>query len=179
MAIRNRAWAIVVIIAVVVIVGCSGPVRHQGPIRLISDHGPSAQGGLVVLGPTIDAVRIELSRLAAQQPSFQMDHVEIANGCSEQQCWPRAMSEPGEIYLATEAGTRCGPLKFYSATITADLMALKFEYEGNQCRGAADMSPLQPLTLFSLTPSTGSALPNHIRISQYGATFSPQVIGSF
>ena len=153
MAIRNRtASAAALVLTVVGIVACSGPVRHQGPIRLISDDGPASEMNAVMIGPTLDAVRTELSKVDS-------------NLCSEQQCWSRVASEPGEEYLATVAGTRCGPLKFYSASVTADALALVFEYKANQCGGAASQSPLEPLSVFSITRPSGSALPNLIRIT--------------
>ena len=113
-----------------------------------------------MIGPTLDAVRTELSKVDS-------------NLCSEQQCWSPVASEPGEEFLVTVAGTGCGPLKFYSASVTADALALVFEYTANQCGGAAGQLPLQPLSVCSITRPSGSALPNHIRITSYGRTYSP------
>ena len=171
---KKLSSVLIAIVGGLSLAGCSSDTRHQGPIQLVSTDGPPARLALVVVGPTIDAIRKELSVEPAKSQLLK-----VLNLCSEMQCWPNVASHPGEEYVATVAGTRCGPLSFYSASVTRDLVLLTFRYKSNQCGGAAAQSPFQPLDLFSLKAPIGSALPNNVRIVSYGQTYSAQVAGSF
>lgn len=162
---NRAAWPMVAILAVLTITACSGSLNHQGPIRLISNEGPAGRVGFVAVGPTVDAVRAELSG----------DTRDVLAG---QPFWAQVASKPGQEYLATLAGTRCSPLSLYSAIITSETVTLTFEFKPNQCGGAAAQSSFQPLSLFSLPRPAGTLLPNQVRIVGLGPT-TARLIGRF